>query len=392
MITELKLHNWKSFSDATLYIDPLTFVIGLNASGKSNIFDALGFLRKIAENTPVNDAIALVRGGEEWILKKGTRQFSLSVTIEEQEQVLLYSITFEKNVKAFRIAEERLTRKGKDVEKVLFATLPDEKQRAESGTITTNFMASRGEKSMELSRNVAAIAQVEIISVLKEIKEASACVVKHLKQIFVFNPVPSAMRGYSSVSDELHPDAGNVAGVLANLDEKQKGEVEELLTKYIKPLPERDLNRIWAEKVGRFGSDAMLYCEENWTGDPIQLDAKGMSDGTLRFTAIVMALLTVAPHSLLVIEEIDNGLHPSRAQELVKVLRELGNKRSIDVLCSTHNPELVDSLGNSMLPFISYVKRDSLGASNIFLLEDKDNLPKLLAGNSLGDMMKNDLL
>lgn len=35
MITELRLQNWKSFSDARLYIDPITVLIGTNASGKS---------------------------------------------------------------------------------------------------------------------------------------------------------------------------------------------------------------------------------------------------------------------------------------------------------------------------------------------------------------------
>ena len=42
MITELHISNWKSFGEeTTLYIAPLTFVIGANASGKSNILDAL---------------------------------------------------------------------------------------------------------------------------------------------------------------------------------------------------------------------------------------------------------------------------------------------------------------------------------------------------------------
>ncbi|MCF7994391.1 MAG: ATP-binding protein [Chromatiaceae bacterium] len=44
-----------------------------------------------------------------------------------------------------------------------------------------------------------------------------------------------------------------------------------------------------------------------------------MSDGTLRYdVAIVTALLTREPGSLLVIEEVDNGLHPSRAHLLVR--------------------------------------------------------------------------
>ena len=45
MITELRLQNWKIFSDAKLYIDSITVIIGTNASGKSNIFDALKFFR-----------------------------------------------------------------------------------------------------------------------------------------------------------------------------------------------------------------------------------------------------------------------------------------------------------------------------------------------------------
>lgn len=394
MITELKLHDWKSFADALLYIDPLTFVIGINASGKSNIFDALDFLHKMAEGIPVGDIIATMRGGEEWVLRKGTRQFALSVKVQDGELAYLYSVAVGLVHGTFRIISERLEKQTDNLQtKTLFATAGD-MQDSQSSTITTSFLASRGEKRLELNRDTAAISQIGIIAntVIKEIRDAAVFVLDNLKRIFVLNPMPSAMRGYASLAKELLPDASNVAGVLADMNEKQKQAVEKLLTKYIRPLPERDLNAVWAEKVGRFGKDAMLYCEENWLDGPMQLDAKGMSDGTLRFIAIVMALLTVSPGSLLVIEEIDNGLHPSRAEELINVLRELGGERSIDVLCSTHNPILLNSLGNQMLPFISYVKRDDQGASTISLLENKENLAKLMAANSLGGLMINDLL
>jgi AAA15 family ATPase/GTPase len=36
MIKELRVKHWKGFEQATLYIDPLTILIGPNASGKSN--------------------------------------------------------------------------------------------------------------------------------------------------------------------------------------------------------------------------------------------------------------------------------------------------------------------------------------------------------------------
>ncbi|MCA1995082.1 MAG: ATP-binding protein, partial [Coleofasciculus sp. S288] len=43
-------------------------------------------------------------------------------------------------------------------------------------------------------------------------------------------------------------------------------------------------------------------------------------------------------------EEVDNGLHPSRAGLLLKMLREIGEKRKIDILVTTYNPALLDAL------------------------------------------------
>lgn len=134
-------------------------------------------------------------------------------------------------------------------------------------------------------------------------------------------------------------------------------------------------NIIILDPVGLIKSDAMLYCYEDWNPDQ-PVDARGMSDGTLRFIAIVVALLTVAPYSLLLIEEVDNGLHPSRAKELVDMLKDLSRQRQVDVLCTTHNPVLLDELGNKMIPFISYVTRDEHGDSHVNLLEEKENLAK----------------
>ena len=123
------------------------------------------------------------------------------------------------------------------------------------------------------------------------------------------------------------------------------------------------------------------------------MDARSMSDGTLRFVAIVTALLTGKPNSLLVIEEIDNGLHPSRAGELVRVLKKLGSERHIDLLCTTHNPVLIDTLGVEMIPFISFVSRSKTdGTSIIEPVEDCHNLMKLMANYSVGELMTNDKL
>ncbi len=321
MITKLRLKNWKSFKDSTLYIDPLTILIGINASGKSNVLDALDFLKKISTpNWSINDAAGSIRGGFDFIIKRGEKKCQLEVTVTDNDKESVTKINF---------PNEKTWYKGQ--------------------------------------------------------------IAKELQNIIIFNPVPEKMRGYSPVSSELKPDGSNIAGVIASLPKDEKEKLEAELTKYVSPLPEKDIRKIQSVTVGLNNSDAMLYCYEDWNPDK-PIDARGMSDGTLRFAAIVLALLTAKPHSLLVIEEIDNGLHPSRAKELVKVMKELSQKRSVDILCTTHNPVLINELGNDMIPFISYVKRDSEGNSVIELLEEKDNLAKLMASSTIGGIMTEDKL
>lgn len=209
-----------------------------------------------------------------------------------------------------------------------------------------------------------------------------------LRNIFVFDPIPSHMRDFAPLSETLLADGSNLAGVLAGLEPERKTQVEETLTRYLKDLPERDIKRIWTEPVGKFKTDAMLYCEEGWESEAThEIDARGMSDGTLRYLAIVTALLTREPGGLLVVEEVDNGLHPSRAHVLVDMLQTLGRKRRIDVVVTTHNPALLDAAGVTMVPFITVAHRDdATGFSQLTQLEDIDQLPKLMASGSLGQL------
>ncbi|MCZ8099517.1 MAG: AAA family ATPase, partial [Burkholderiales bacterium] len=49
MITYIKIHGFKSFHNFEMVFTPLTVVAGVNASGKSNLFDALQLLARLAE-------------------------------------------------------------------------------------------------------------------------------------------------------------------------------------------------------------------------------------------------------------------------------------------------------------------------------------------------------
>ncbi|MEH2157786.1 AAA family ATPase [Nostoc sp.] len=399
MLKQLILENWKSFRYAELPLDPLTVLIGTNASGKSNVIEALEFLQRIARGENFEVALAgdktlpSIRGGVEWAAKNGGNEFTLKILVADNDGKVdyLYKITL-KTRPTINSLTETITIFQDDHEyfPIEFG-LSRDKFSARSSLlnrsdfyglplyfIESNFLSEPSKKESYQS-NYFEKNSVNIINNI---------VLPTIENILVLNPVPYKMRDYSRLSDNLESDASNIAGILAALDGEQKAEVESTLSAYIKDLPEGDIKRVFAEPVGRLKTDAMLYCEEEWKpGEMTLIDAKTMSDGTLRFIAIITALLTRPEGSQLVIEEIDNGLHPSRAELLVRILREIGSKRKIDILLTTHNPALLDALGPEIVPFVVVAHRDKeTGESKLTLLEDIENLPLLLASGTLGKL------
>jgi predicted ATPase len=414
MIKKLRLINWKSFEDATLHIDPLTIIIGANASGKSNLLDALMFLYRIGRGVGVHEAIeggpglSELRGGFEWVCLKPNEQFILELTIggTNENEEYVYRLTIEVlAVVAAHIVSEELSHLSwpEGAEEPIKIELLTTNTTPGSGRIEIKRFISEGEVAgrsdasgidvtslvmrNEYEQSVLPILETNFPASEKA-SQALRKVLKALRSIFVFDPIPSLMRGYSRMSHHLDSDGSNIAGVLAQQISPRKEEIEKILASYVSVLPERDIVRVWAEGVGKFKTDAMLYCEEAWSNSSTEeVDARGMSDGTLRYIAIVTALLTREKGGLMVIDEIDNALHPSRSDQLLKMLKELGKKRDIDVIVTTHNPSLLDAAGPSMVPFITVAHRNDVsGASELKLFEDIETLPKLLAYGSLGKL------
>ena len=95
MLKQITLENWKSFRHAELYIDPLTVLIGKNASGKSNVVDALDFLNSIMQGALVEIVLIGIRGGIEWAARKPETKFSFQVLVDGKDKGnnYLYKIT-----------------------------------------------------------------------------------------------------------------------------------------------------------------------------------------------------------------------------------------------------------------------------------------------------------
>lgn len=154
------------------------------------------------------------------------------------------------------------------------------------------------------------------------------------------------MRDYSFAGDnELREDGSNLSSVLAKLCKQEQ--MKQSLLDFIRSLPEQDITDISFISTER--SDVMVRLHESFGNKEQKIDAPLLSDGTLRVLSVGAVLLSAPEKSLVVIEEVDNGIHPSRADFLVKQIQNIVSRRGLQVLISSHNPALLDAVPDTAL-------------------------------------------
>lgn len=132
---------------------------------------------------------------------------------------------------------------------------------------------------------------------------------------------------------------------------------------------------------------------ETFGGTDRKWSVELLSDGTLRVLAIAAALLTVPEGATVVIEEVDNGVHPSRAKLLLKTMREQAVKRHIRLLLSSHNPALMDALPDEAIGDVVFCYRDpEKGDSRLSRLSDITDYANLVSQGPLGELVTNGIV
>jgi predicted ATPase len=85
--------------------------------------------------------------------------------------------------------------------------------------------------------------------------------------------------------------------------------------------------------------------------------ATSASDGTLRFLGMMAALLGPKPASLYFLEEIDTGIHPARLALLMDLIADTARSKSIQVVATTHSPQVLRLIRPEDLPNAALVYR-----------------------------------
>ncbi|MDQ3632136.1 MAG: ATP-binding protein, partial [Actinomycetota bacterium] len=161
----------------------------------------------------------------------------------------------------------------------------------------------------------------------------------------------------------------------------------------VKALPEQPVVGIDVE-VSQFG-DVMLSLRERFGKHEVVFPGRVMSDGMLRFLAFAAALLeapeaadaeAIGASTQLVIEEIENGLHPSQAARIIELIKEESARRRIRTFATTHSPAMLTALEAADHDGVIVCRRNpDTGVSELVSLVDLPAYPTALAAGTLGD-------
>ena len=101
--------------------------------------------------------------------------------------------------------------------------------------------------------------------------------------------------------------------------------------------------------------------------DGTEVGAEHLSEGLLYFIAFA-ALPYLAPTSMILVEEPENGLHPARIKEIMVILREIS--KSTQVVIATHSPLVINELEEEE---VSVVWRTREEGTKVVRLKDTED-------------------
>jgi predicted ATPase len=111
-----------------------------------------------------------------------------------------------------------------------------------------------------------------------------------------------------------------------------------------------------------------------------RVPAKYMSDGLLYYLAFA-ALRAMAPPAILLVEEIENGLHPARIQEVMGIMREIS--KETQVVIATHSSLVINEMQGDE---VSVVTRRPEEGTRVTLIRDTANFKERSKVYALGEL------
>lgn len=324
-ISHIELHSWKNFRRVSVGLPERVFLVGANASGKSNFLDAVRFLRDIAAPGGGLQRACNDRGGVSKIRCLAARQdpdIGLSVDLAENGKTLWrYEIKFNQQQRGHRLpilTREAVFKNGK-----LLLERPDDEDRADPLRLTQT-----------------ALQQINLNAAFREIAQ-------FLDKVLYLHLVPQIIRGggeWIGNGGLAEAYGRNFLERLAKTNQKTRNarlrRIREALTIAVPQFADLKL------EPDESGVPHLIGMYKHWRPHAVRQDEKQFSDGTLRLLGFLWALQE--GEGPLLLEEPELSLHSGIVRRLPHLIyrAQRGRKRARrQVILSTHSAELLSELG-----------------------------------------------
>ena len=326
IVTHLSVKNWRNFQRVEVDLQERQFIVGANASGKSNLLDIFRFLRDIAKTEGGGFQKAVKdRNGVSKIRSLAARrdpEITIEVSLAEMaggEPTWRYAIGFQQETRGHRlpyVTEERVWKGGQQL-----LNRPDEEDKKDPDRLTQTFL--------------------EQINVNAEFRD----IARFFQAVTYLHLVPQLLRFADSIQGRVIEDDPFGQGFLERLAKTSEKTRRSRLVKIEKALklavPQLEqLEFIRDPATGRPHLQA-LY--SHWRPNAGRQREDQFSDGTLRLLGLFWSLLE--SDSLLLLEEPELSLNASIVSQLAPLISRMQRNRRRQVLVSTHSDSLLTEQG-----------------------------------------------
>lgn len=318
--THIRLENWRNFRQAEADLGQRVFLIGPNASGKSNFLDAFRFLRDIVTEGGLQKAVQKRAGGFSALRCLAARQPSdvgikVSIGSHDQPGAWEYELTFNEKGKRVLVTRERVSEVGRD----LFVR-PDAEDENDPERLTQTYLE-----------------QVNMNRDFRDIPE-------FLRSVRYLHIVPQLIREPDrSVGRQNDPFGGDFLEQVAQVPERMRTARLKMICEALKAVvPQLQELQFWTEQRGR-GIPHLRGKYEHWRPKGAWQTEEQFSDGTLRLIGLLWAVLDGSGPLLL--EEPELSLHPEVVRHIPSMIYRVQKRTGRQVILSTHAFDLLRGRG-----------------------------------------------
>jgi predicted ATPase len=323
IISKLVLRNWRNFRAVDVVLTDRVFVVGPNASGKSNLLDSLRFLRDVAKPGGGLQRAIAERGGLSKIrCLSARREPDVEVDVELSNGTdtpgWRYAIGITQQVRGYRQPLLRYEKVWRGSELILDRPDPDDKK--DELRLTQTHL-----------EQISANADFRVVA-------------RFLESIRYLHLVPQLLRHPESFQGPLSgedPYGRNFLEVVAKTpDSTRKARLRKIEEALRAAVPQ--LTNL-AHSKDEAGVPHLEAVYEHWRPNAGRQREDQFSDGTLRLIGLFWSLLE--GESPLLLEEPELSLHSAIIGRLPALFHRLQRRRKRQILVSTHSWDLLSQKG-----------------------------------------------